>query len=207
MLVWPAGVPFCPRRPDGAEGAALDTRAAFQPEIGQAILRPRMTGRLTAWAMTLVRMTAAEFALFEAFVHDDLRSGSLPFVFRVPGVGGPVARFQFATGGELYRRRYLPQGLVQVSFDLLQLPGKLWFAPYVPAGRPRVPAWVADYGANRFWIGQEQVTASGLSAISGTFLVFQQQVAFTQTFFTATYAGDVPQTAPLNVDWLAGFAP
>lgn len=205
MIVWPQGVPYCARVPDGHEGVLLDGRVSFQPDVGPAIMRRRITATIKMWAITLVPLTQDQFQLFEAFVRDDLSGGVLPFVFRAPG-SGAVARFQFMASGDPYTHRRATAGREIVSFDLMQLPGALWFAPYVPKGMLRIPDFVADYAADKYWIGQQAVAASDLGQISGTYLVVQQDTSGDQTTSTVSYAGDVPQAAPIGVDWIAGFA-
>lgn len=201
MKYWPFSDTFVPLLQ--STGAPVDQRAAFSPELGAPITRPRTTAQVEAWNLAVIFKGYDDYAAFEAWFRDDLAQGSLPFVWRHP-YRQDVVRFKFDPGS--YSPSFLGAGNVRVTFSALTLPGRLFFAPYIPEGSARPPDWIADYDADRYWIGQEEVDAADLATISGSFLVLQQSLTFTQTFFTATYSGDVPQAAPATVDWLAGFA-
>lgn len=201
MKYWPFSNPFVPLLQ--STGAPVDQRAAFSPELGAPITRPRTTVRVEAWNLAVHFRDYSKYTEFEAWFRDDLAQGSLPFVWRHP-IREDIVRFKFDPG--TYAPAFLGAGNVRVGFSALTLPGRLFFAPYVPDGSARPPDWIADYQADRYWIGQDEVAATDLATISGDFLVLQQSLTFTKTFFTATYAGDVPQAAPADVAWLAGFA-
>lgn len=185
-----------------ATGGPVDQSVSFQPDIGVPISRPRTTGRIESWNIPVTFWTRDKFAAFEEWFHADLKGGVLPFVWRHPS-SGAVRKFRLIPA--TYQSSYPGGEWVQVSLTAMILPGRVWFAPYVPDGSSRVPDFVADYQANRFWIGQTEVTAAALAGISGNYLVLSQLLTYTQVFSTATYAGNVPQAAPLNTDWIAGF--
>lgn len=202
MKYWPFEEPFYPLL--DSTGGPMDQTARFEPDLGVPITRRRTTARVDMWSMVMLFPTRERFHEFKGWFEDDLRAGSLPFVWRRPSTG-EVSLFKFTPAS--YETVFPGGPNVRVSFGVLILPGKLWFAPYVPKDSARVPDWVADYKEDRYWIGQEEVSASDLDQISGDFLVLEQRLTFTQTWLTRTYAGDVPQTAPdSQVDWLAGFA-
>lgn len=201
MKYWPFTDPFVPLL--SSTGAPIDQRAAFAPEIGVPITRPRTTAQVEAWNLAVIFKGYAAYSAFEDWFRDEIAQGSLPFVWRHP-VRQNVMRFKFDPG--TYAPTFVGAEIVRVSFSGLILPGRLWFTEYVQEGSARPPDWVADYAADRYWIGQQEVDAADLSEISGPFLVLQKSDTGVTSTFEQAYSGDVPQTAPANVDWLAGFA-
>lgn len=200
MKYWPFTDPFYPQLT--STGGPIDQTASFQPDIGIPITRRRTTAKVESWSLAVMLNDFAQLAEFEAWFQDDLEGGALPFVWRHP-VSKAVARFRFTPA--TYDTSYPGGEWVRVGFSALILPGRLWFAPYVPEESARVPDFVADYLLDRYWIGQTEVSASDLAGISGDYLVLTQRLTYTRTWSTVTYSGDVPQTPPPNTDWIAGF--
>ena len=185
-----------------ATGGPVDQTVSFQPDIGVPITRRRTTGRVESWNIPVTFWSRDTFAEFEEWFHADLKSGVLPFVWRHPS-SGAVRKFRLIPAS--YQSSYPGGEWVQVSLTAMILPGMVWFAPYVPDGSSRVPDFVADYQANRYWIGQSEVAAAALSGISGDYTTLTQQLTYTQTMARRVFTGDVPQVAPLNTDFIAGF--
>lgn len=184
-------------------GSPQDQLASFAPAVGPPITRRRTTARVEQWNLSVLLETAEQFYTFEAWFDDTLKGGSLPFTWRVP-YGNRLARFQFAPA--TYTPSFLGGEWVRVGFSALVLPGTLPLAPYVAEDRARLPDWVADYDADLYWLDGDPVAASALAGVSGAYLVLQN-VGGTLTYQTATYATDVPQTAPTpDTLWLAGYA-
>lgn len=132
---WPSSVPS--RVLDSVTAARRDDRAAFQPEIGPAIMRPRSTGRTLQIPVTFQRWTAAQFEAFQVW-YDQHQARR--FLMRDPTTGVP-AKFQLAAGEE---DAYRLAGR-QVSLNLLRLPGTLWWADYVLPCTHVPPAMIADF--------------------------------------------------------------
>ncbi|MCC5960539.1 MAG: hypothetical protein JJU08_14500 [Rhodobacteraceae bacterium] len=200
IAVWPFSDPLSPLVQSTA--APVDQLVSFQPDIGPAISRPRTTARLELWSLQVRLHSFEQLKDFEAWFDNQLAFGALPFLWLHP-TEKTLKRFRFETG--TYDESFTRAGRVFISMRLMMLPGALWFASYVPKGMLRIPDFVADYAADRYWIGQQEVAASDLDQISGSYLVVQQQTSGDQQSTDVTYAGDVPQTAPVGVDWIAGF--
>ena len=183
-------------------GGPVDQSVSFNPDLGVPISRPRTTAVIENWSTPVTFLTRDQFAEFEAWFRDDLKQGILPFVWRHPS-NDAVRSMRIIPA--TYQSSYSGGEWVQVSLNVMILPSTLWFAPYVPIGSSRVPDFVADYVAGRYWIGQTEVAATALATISGAYDVLTQPVTGDQAFTTVTYAGDVPQTAPSGVAWIAGF--
>lgn len=186
-------------------GGPTDTRAVFET-IGGPITRPRVTGAPAVFSVNPFPMTQVEFAIFEAWVSDDLRSGALAFCLRDPLNNDP-RMWKIMGGGEtLYSTGMLGAVTVHVSLSLIRLPTRPWFAPYVPEGVSRVPDFVADYGEGVYGIAGKPVAASGLPSIAGDYLTVTTD-ASTVTRQSVTLApGDIPSTAPAGVTSIIGFA-
>jgi len=200
MKYWPFTDPLYPIRT--STGGPTDQNASFSTDVGPPITRRRTTGRVEAWRLAVLFQDRDKFADFDDWYQDDLQAGALPFVWRHPGTKR-IERFQFSPAR--YDASYPTDEWVRVTFTALILPGRLWFADYVPEATAWVPLWVADYAAGKFWIGQEQVAATALGGLTGTYIVHQSAGAI-KTLDTRSYTGNIPQTAPSGVSWLAGFA-
>ena len=183
-------------------GGPVDQSVSFQPDLGVPITRPRTTGTVETWSVPITFYSRAQFAEFEAWFRSDLQRGTLPFVWRHPATNA-VCKVRIIPA--TYQSSYPGGDWVQVSLSMMILPGRLWFAPYVPDGSSRVPDFVADYSLGRYWIGQQEVSSVSLGSISGSYLIHSQVLTYTRRLNTGVYAGNVPQVAPANTDWIAGF--
>jgi hypothetical protein len=182
--------------------AVMDQAATFQPDVGPAITRRRITARVDIWSGSVIMRDYAQLAQFENWFDNDLAAGTKPFIWRRSDLDA-VAFFKFAPAS--YSKAFLGNELCRLSFDMMVLPGVPFCAPYMTANSARAPDWIADYSAGRFWNGQAQVTAAALrAAVSGGFDVLEQR-ADTQVWRYQTYSNDLPLTAPSGVTWLAGF--
>lgn len=199
---WPFDGRFSSRPTADSTGGPIDQTARFAPDTGPDITRRRTTAVVEAWQMGVIFPTAERVAAFETWFHDTLKSGTLPFSWRHPSNRG-VRRFLFAPAS--YSLAFQGPNWARASFSVQILPGVPWFAPYVPEGGARVPDWVADYEAGKYWINGVPVAASGLAAISGNYVIAERLGPYTTAQRLVTYAGDVPQTAPSGVSWIAGF--
>jgi hypothetical protein len=202
ILYWPfeEALQFYPTL--DSTGSPQDQLSSFEPDIGPAITRRRTTARVDLWNMGIYFQTYAQFATFEAWFHDTIEAGALTFIWRHPSTQS-VKRFKFAPA--TYQPSYLGGEVVRIGFSVMILPGQVPLAPYIAAASARVPDWVADYTADKYWIAGVPVAATALAGITGNYLVLEQRGLYSQRFLTRAYDGDVPQTAPTGVAWLAGF--
>ena len=183
-------------------GAPVSNRYEFQPDAGNPIVRPRTTARMEQWSLEFSFPDATTMGVFEDWVRDDLLQGTLPYVWRHPRTQ-IVARWQMTDTP--YTETNVGGTTVRVTFAALMLPGKVPLAPYIAPNSARVPDWVADYTADKYWIAGVPVAATALAAITGTYVVLEQRGVAGQRFITKTYDEDVPQTAPTGVAWFSGF--
>jgi len=202
MQYWPFDDEFSFRPTADSTGGPLDQTAAFQPEQGPDITRRRTTARVEAWQLGVILPVKSRLLVFENWFDNILRAGTLPFAWRHPSTR-VVKRFQFSP--RTYSVGYPGGEWVRLSFACQILPGAPWYAPYVPDNSARVPDWVADYTADKYWINGVEVAATALAGISGTYVVADRLGLYTTTTRLAVYAGNVPQTAPSGVAWSAGF--
>lgn len=79
---WPADVPSAPQRGSFRISRPFNKPASSEFEAGNTRDRPRGTLQYRMLAMEL-RMSAAEFAAFDAFVSDDLAKGTKRFTMPV----------------------------------------------------------------------------------------------------------------------------
>ena len=76
--VWPAGVPSAPQRASLQISRAFNAPVSTEMEGGNTRERPRGTLQYRLMSFD-IRMTPAKFALFDAFVSDDLARGTKRF--------------------------------------------------------------------------------------------------------------------------------
>ena len=201
IAAWPFTDPLRPLQTSTA--AQVDNLATFTPSVGPPITRRRATARVEQWEMQVLLNSFEQLTEFETWFRTDLKDGALPFVWRKPATD-EVTKWKISPGS--YDKRFRGGGFVGLSFTALLLPNTLWYAPYVPDNTVNLPLWVADYGEDVYGVGEEKGAASTLSAVSGTFLVWERTTSGNNVFYQDTFSGDVPQTAPTGVSWLVGFA-
>lgn len=184
-------------------GREADTRAVFET-VGGPIARPRTTGGIATFSAKPVPMEQDKFDIFEKWVSNDLRGGSLAFCLRDP-IGNVPRMWKIDSGEGLYSIGIVGARMVQVSMNIVRLPARPWFGPYVPEGVSRVPDFVADYAEGVYGIGGKPVPAALLPSIAGDYLTVTTD-ATTVTRTTETLApGDIPATAPAGVTSIVGF--
>lgn len=201
MKYWPFLDPFYLSL--SSTSGPVDQAATFTPDVGPTITRRRTTARVDMWSGSVILYDFAQLAEFETWFQNDLQGGVLPFVWRRSD-SDQVARFKFAPA--TYSKAFLGNERVRLSFDVMVLPGSLWFAPYVIPKTAKPPAWVADYAASVFGVNGVKGVVGDLAAVSGTFDVL---VTFTDggvQFQRLTFAADIPSTAPSGVASYVAFA-
>lgn len=201
---WPLELRQCAMR-QGQQGTRVGYRHAFEPERGEPIMRPRGTGSLERFALSLPPMSPAQFDVFDAWFQSDLGQGSARFIWRHP-ITRSVRWFKMVPGARGYDMVPWASGRVLVGFEVLVLPGTPWFADYVPAGVSRVPYFVADYGEGVYGIDGSPVPASDLPGIAGTYLVERTTTTAVTSAVETLVATDIPATAPAGTTKIIGFA-
>lgn len=200
---WPTDLPQSPLI--GYEAGPADVRAAFTPDVGEEILRPRTTGAIHEATASFI-LQGAEIASFETFFATTLKQGSLRFAMREPSTDD--VRIWKVAGGQTYRKRYLLSDIVSIELQLIRLPAIPWFAPYVPASVSTVPAFVADYANDIYGIDGVKTAASAMPTIEGTFDVTRTVLGVPATVEDDVItAGEIPATAPTNTTLIVGFHP
>ncbi len=200
ITAWPLTDPLYPAL--DAEGADMFAPRSFAPDVGPPIVRRAATSTVESFTLSANLRSRDDLATLLAWWRDDLQQGMQPFVWRHPRTRSP-AKFRFTSS---IKHVQTGKERVRASFDVLRLPGELWFASYIPAAGVTLPLWVADYAGGVYGVGDARGVVGDLAALSGTYLVWTKRSDGTQAFGSATYAGDIPSTAPTGVSWLVGFA-
>ena len=206
--LWPSEIKMAPQVGSWG-GGPRDERAAFQPESGPPIMRPRVTGKTAEFSVTFPGLSAAQFGAFEDWFDADISSGALPFLFRDP-VRGDVARWLIPSGSsQPYSIALVGRDHIDLSMTLLRMPGNAAVAPYVivqPDYSLRAPYVVADYERSIFLIDGVSVPASSVAVISGTYDVLTVSDPGGEVWELAhtVLAGDIPAMAPMDVILVSG---
>lgn len=82
MIVWPVSLPCYPQQGTWTETAQPNV-ATFKPELGAPKYRRRSTASGSTAACTFY-FNRDQIETFLAFFEDDLKDGSLPFVWKHP---------------------------------------------------------------------------------------------------------------------------
>jgi len=182
------------------ERTPMDVRARFEPDVGEPLYRPRMTGAIVQMSPSWF-LTQAQIATFEAFYETDLAQGTKRFVVRDTLTDTPQY-WKFSTPP---RTRHRTRNSAILTADILVLPSTLWFSDYVKQGFSTVPAWVADYENDVYGIDGVKVAASELPTIEGTYLVRRVTTTTDSTQQETLTAGDITETAPADTTLIIGY--
>lgn len=117
--LWPAALPRHALRA-GYEERPRAATVAFEPDAGEAIERPRFTVAMTEIAASM-RMTGDQYALFRAFVRDELGGGAHAFLAMHPARG--EQRLMKLSGEPRYAARPLAGDWWIVSFTMIDIGG------------------------------------------------------------------------------------
>lgn len=189
----------------GARGGPEDAITTFDPDVGPPIARLRTTGVAERYAVRFTPVTLVQLQAFRAWYAATARFGALSFVFRHP-LTGDVVSARFA---DPYTVSRVSADRFELEVELLILPATPWFAPYVRDGVAEIPAFVADYDANVFGIGDAVAAASDMPGISGTYDLYTTSDADEETFQNdhVVNLGDISATKPLGIKRYVGFEP
>ena len=143
---WPISIPQCAMY-EGVSGGPQDVRATFDPAVGDAISRPRMTGAVSVYQISMPAMELGAFETFDDWFSQQTGRGSTSFVWRDPVRGNPRAA-KFAPG-EVYSVSKRGKWRF-VSLKLSFLPGTLWYADYIPSGLSVPPVMIADFANDAY---------------------------------------------------------
>jgi hypothetical protein len=184
-------------------GQSMRAMSSFAPEFGPPIDRPRSTARMEAWSLTFPLKTFAALTTFRQWYEGQIKFGAIRYVWRHPTDNG-VTYWKIVSD---YQPVFRGAEVSFLRFDAMLLPGVPWYAAYVPQPYVRLPVFVADYSGGVYGVDGARGVAADLSAVSGTFYVWQRTTGGVDSFSTVTYSGDIPLTAPSGVAWLVGFVP
>ena len=126
---WPVNNPL---RPEVQSTVSLvDQLAAFSPEIGIPITRPRTTSRIEIWNVSFQFNDFATFNTFEDWFNDVLLQGSRPFLWLHP-TRSEIRLFKF--NGGTYDRSFF-------GFEASTVTMSLFLFPSTPTDIPSGIAW------------------------------------------------------------------
>lgn len=120
LAVWPASLPQVPLIPQGSS-APYQPPVETQMEDGPARARRSATATWTAISYQYL-VTAAQFAVFEAFVRDTLQHGAAQFMIPIwrPGARLPLPmRRARISGGSPSWRPVGPKVIVTLPLSIL----------------------------------------------------------------------------------------
>lgn len=200
---WPETLPQVPV-PGGWSGSPMLARSTFEPDVGEPIGRPRMTGAVWSWSGRLPPLTLAQRATLKSFVETDLAQGTARFVWRCP-LDGLAYWWKFPPQSG-YSVGSITPALVGAGIELLQLPVVPWFAPYVYASSSKPPAFVADYDGGVYGVGADPTAAAALEDVAGTYLVARTTGSGTTEAEETLTAGDITSAQPAGTLKIVGWA-
>lgn len=120
LPTWPVGVPSAPQRDSFRISRPHNRVLSTEFEAGNTRDRPRGTVQYRMVDMD-IRMTPAQFALFDAFVTDDLAKGTKRFAMPIWSGAAMVERTVKLSGEEKFRTRQQGRGImVTLSLEVEQ---------------------------------------------------------------------------------------
>ncbi len=119
-VAWPTGVSQ-EAAASGTQGGPQDNAASFQPDIGPSIDRQRTTIAPEIIDCTLKPMEPAEYAIFRAWVKDDLKNGVLAFDWIHP-ITKAATEFRMVRQNPLFSWSVIGGELISISFRVIEVP-------------------------------------------------------------------------------------
>lgn len=120
---WPATLPQTPRRSTWA-GGPMDFRRKFVPDRGDAIVRRATTAEVMSYqGVVFPNLKSAQLATFEAFYRDDLKGGTIPYLWNDPVTGTSWLWRIDGDGALAYRVTSKGAGLHDLTVNLIRRPG------------------------------------------------------------------------------------
>ena len=203
LAYWPTSLPQKPLT--SYSGGFMDNRASFQGDIGAPMERPLTTGVPEVFDVSFRVLTREQYAIFKEWYKTDLNHGINRFIFRDPLTQEPVW-FKILKGSPPYQANASGEQYVSLSAKMMLIPGKPWFADYIPACVCRAPYFVADYEGGVFGINGKTVAASALPSIAGTYWVQRTTTTAITEALEELEATDIPASAPGTTTKILGFA-
>lgn len=205
---WP---PAMPQKPwtEAWTGGPQDTRAAFEPDVGDPLFVNRTTADVELYEATFRQVRTAQLVAFEAWVKTTLSRGTLAWCWRDP-ISDVACLWKFAKAGPtLYRKTGRRADLHDLAFSLVRKAGVPWWSGYLRSGESRPPQIVADWNGGVFGYDGNKVAASVMPTLSGSFDVVSVSTSDVVTYATAQViaVAGIPATAPLNVKRRIYFIP
>lgn len=115
---WPSTLSQQPDPNGGWVRTPRQSTIASPPDVGPDVVRRRGTARMHDYQATFPPFTDAELAIFEAFFEDDLKDGSLHYLWLDPQSG---TDFKWRIKG--YSVSSTGAGLHHLTAQLTRLPG------------------------------------------------------------------------------------
>lgn len=198
-IAWPLTQPFYAEQSSTSED--VDARSSFQPEFGPPITRLRANTYMETWSLNFMFETRDIRATFDAWYKDDLKQGSLPYIWRHPDTG-VVSRWKMLGSRS---KSYRGAEWAQVSFDALLLPGAVWYADYVLPPYVPLPYFVADYANGVYGVDGAKTESSALASVTGEYDVWTTTTSGSSTISRVTYGSGVPTTGAGGIAKRVGY--
>lgn len=139
---WPSTLPLRPRA-QSLNASPRRMVAAFEPEQGVEISRPRVSAAIHVVNFETPALDSVQAATLRTFMEDTLRGGAIAFSWIDPRTG--EAWLWKPTPDTPYRENDLGGGFTQFSFSLVRQPGRPWWSTQIVPNDPTVPLLVLDF--------------------------------------------------------------
>lgn len=143
VLSWPASLPLRPRT-NSLSGGPRRMVAAFEPEQGLEITRPRVTAPIHVLDFETPALTPAQMVTLREFFEVTTRGGALSFCLLDPRTNEAWLWKPVPNDGP-YRESDLGVDWSSVSLSLVRQPGRPWWSTYCLTTVSTVPLLVLDF--------------------------------------------------------------
>lgn len=140
---WPASLPIRPKA-NTFSGGPRRMVAAFEPEQGVEITRPRVTAPVHVMGFTTPAFNSTEAQTFRTFMEDTCRGGALAFSWIDPRDGNAWL-WKPVPGDGPYKETDLGGGYTAFDLMLVRQPGLPWWSGYVYPDTAIAPIMVLDF--------------------------------------------------------------
>lgn len=195
---WPSTLPLRPRA-QSLNASPRRMVAAFEPEQGLEISRPRVSAAIHVLTFETPALTTSQMTTLRTFFEETLRGGAIAFSWIDPR--NNEAWLWKPTPDTPYRETDLGGGFTQVSLSLVRQPGRPWWSTYVMSDESTVPLLVLDFQNSIHGRPPTRETLTSLQALQPAIgLVDLYRISNTGVITTA-----LSQT--INAAWWAALVP
>jgi hypothetical protein len=164
VIFWPSTLPQKPRS-QTLSASPRSMVAAFAPDEGVELTRPRITAPIHVLEFTWPTMTEAQAVIFREFFEVTTKGGALPFAWQDPRTDEWFMWKPVPTG-PAYQESDAGPDAVTFSSTLVRQPIEPWWVSYVPPSGTTIPDVMLDFENHLYALNGVKSTMKGIMQMS-----------------------------------------